>query len=112
MRREQAARLDLAELLGVAEEDELGLRPLGVVDQPGEGRGVDHPRLIDQEHRALRQAPRCPRAAARSSSASRLAMLVAGKPSERRTLAARQVGAAARSSIPACAQPSAAATMA
>ena len=36
----------------------------------------------------------------------------AGRPSARITFAARQVGAAARSSIPACAQPSAAATMA
>ena len=39
-------------------------------------------------------------------------MLVAGSPSDRITFAARQVGAAARSSIPVCAQPSAVATMA
>ena len=51
---------------------------------------------------------RWPWPSARSSSPSRRAMLVASRPSARRTLAARQVGAAALSSIPPRAQPSAA----
>ena len=51
-RREESARLDLAELSGIADQDQLGVGRLGVVDQAGEGCRVDHPRLVDQQHRA------------------------------------------------------------
>ena len=51
-RREEAAGLDLAELGGIADEDELRVGPLGVVDQPRQRRRVNHPRLVDQEDRA------------------------------------------------------------
>ena len=55
-RAEQPARLDLAELLGVAEKDELRLRALGVGDQPRQRRRVHHPRLVHEQHRSSRQS--------------------------------------------------------
>ena len=88
---EEAAGLDLRELLVVADQDELRLGRLGVADQAGEGGGVHHPRLVDQEDRAGGEGL-VAAASARSSPASRRATLVASRPSERRTLAARQVG--------------------
>ena len=50
-RGEQAAGLDLPELRGVADQHQLGLGRLGVVDQAGEARGVHHPGLVDHQHR-------------------------------------------------------------
>ena len=55
-RAEQAAGLDLPQLLGVADQDQLRFGSLGVGDETGEGRRVDHPRLVDQQHRSLPQA--------------------------------------------------------
>ena len=53
--REEAARLDLAELGRVADQDQLGVGLAGVVDQPRQGRRVDHPGLVDQEDRVAPQ---------------------------------------------------------
>ena len=108
---EEAARLDLPELLGIAEKDELGLGRLGV----GSKRAIVEESTIPASSinsTDPRGRPSTPSYSARSSSTSRPATAIAGKPSSRITLAARQVGAAARSSVPASAQPSAAATIA
>jgi hypothetical protein len=108
---EQPARLDLAKLLGVADQDELRLRSLGVGRvAPGWAESTIPASSIKSTDSCGKPSP--PSYSARSSAKSRLAMLEAGKPSARITFAARQVGAAARNSIPACAQPSAAATIA
>jgi hypothetical protein len=48
---EQAAGVDLGQLVGVADEHDLhGLR-FGVVEEAGELAGADHPGLVDHEHR-------------------------------------------------------------
>jgi hypothetical protein len=51
-RGEQAARLDRAELLRIANENELRPGLVGVADHAGQMLGADHPGLIDQEDRA------------------------------------------------------------
>jgi hypothetical protein len=52
-RGEEPAGLDLAELGRIADQDQLGLRPLGVVNQPRHRPRVDHPGLVDHQDRAL-----------------------------------------------------------
>ena len=108
-RGEQAARLDLAKLLGVADQDQLAPRP------PRRGRsvapGAPSPTIPASSTRRTEREESADARRGRGRR-SRLATLVASSPSARRTLAARQVGAATRSSKPACAQPSAAATVA
>ena len=111
-RARKAARLDLAELLR-------GRRSGRAWPRPRSAWSIRRARVAEStipassisrtEPGASAARPRALRGRARPS---RLAMLVASRPSARSTLAARQVGAAARSSIPACAQPSAAATVA
>ena len=84
-RREQPARLDLAELRRVADQHQLGVGGAGVVDQPRQRRRVDHPGLVDQQDRAATAAGRRPR----SSSPSRRATLVGVE-----ALGAKDVGGA------------------
>jgi hypothetical protein len=55
-RSEQTARLDLAKLLGIPDEDELCSGRLGVGDEPRQGGRIHHPSLVDQEDRFARQA--------------------------------------------------------
>ncbi len=75
-------------------------RRLGVVDQARQGRRVDHPGLVDQQHRALRQAVAVPRARrGRARRAGWRRWSPAG-PRQRITFAARQVGAAAAARSP------------
>ena len=48
-RGERAARLDLRQLMVVADEDELGVGCGGVVGEPCELPGADHRRLVDDQ---------------------------------------------------------------
>jgi AAA domain len=108
---EQPARLDLAKLLRIADEDELGLRLLRLdraEHEGGEGLPRESVLLIDEAG----MVDSATLARLVSHAERRLATVVAGTPSDCITFAARQVGAAACRSIPACVQPSAAAAMA
>ena len=100
-RPEQAARLDLAELLGIADQDELCLCLLGVVDQPRQVGGVDHPGLVDQQDRAVaKQASRPPARRARARRAGWRRSSPAGPRRAGRSPPARSA-LPTRSSIPA-----------
>ena len=51
---EHPARSDLGQLVVVADEDHLGGRPPGELEEVGELAGPDHRRLVDDEHRPRR----------------------------------------------------------
>jgi hypothetical protein len=68
---EQAAGVDLGQLVGVADQHDLDLLLLGVVEQPGELAGADHAGLVDHQHR--------PGLAAASPSGGRRAGRAAGR---------------------------------
>ncbi len=50
---EGAAGVDLGELAGVADQDELGPGVVGGVDEAGEVAGADHGGFVDDEHGAF-----------------------------------------------------------
>ncbi|MDP8929817.1 MAG: hypothetical protein M3O70_14915 [Actinomycetota bacterium] len=56
-RAAKAPRFDLGQLVVVADQYNLGVGTLGVVQKAGEGGGPDHGGLIDDEHRAGSEAP-------------------------------------------------------
>ena len=111
-RGEEAARLDLAELGGVADQDQLRLGCLGVVDQAGQVGRVDHPGLVDQQdgaRAAVADLPAARRGRARRGASRRWSP---SSPSERRTFG-RPPGRRRRAQLDAGgAQPSAAAVVA
>jgi hypothetical protein len=55
-RGEEPTRLDRAELLGVADQHELGLGGVGMADQARHVLRADHPGLIDHQDRSLAKA--------------------------------------------------------
>ena len=53
---QEPAGVDLGELAGIADEDDLGVRGVGVVEDAGEESGADHAGFVDDEDRVGREA--------------------------------------------------------
>ena len=49
-RREGAAGVDLGQLAWVTDQDQLGARARGCLDEGGQGPGADHARLVEHHH--------------------------------------------------------------
>ena len=106
---EEAAGFDLGELVVVADEDELDLEGLGVVEELGEVAGADHGGFVDHEDRWIWRDGR--ESAFEGEVAGARAMVVEGMPEPASSsAAARAARAQPRTRMPLASQASRAAS--